>query len=91
MTSSVSADDAWRGFLDELLDDVAVRPQLLAGLAIDPRILTMLNETAGAMSGSWDRLVDHPLHVRPLPRMDGREVVAALREALKDRGRCARR
>ena len=87
MTSSVSTDDAWRGFLDELLDDVAVRPQLLAGLAIDPRILTTLNETAGAMSGSWDRLVDHPLHVRPLPRMDGREVVAALREALKDRGR----
>lgn len=85
MTSSVSADDAWRAFLDELLDDETIRPQLLAGLTIDPRILTALHDTAGAMSGSWDRLVDHPLQVRPLPRMDGREVVAALREALKDR------
>jgi len=84
MTSSVSADDAWRGFLDELLDDETVRPQLLAGLTIDPRILTTLHDTAGAMSGSWDRLVDHPLQVRPLPRMDGREVVAALRVALRD-------
>jgi len=87
MTSSVSADDAWRGFLDELLDDETVRPQLLAGLTIDPRILAALHDTASAMSGSWDRLVDHPLQVRPLPRMDGREVVTALREALKDRGR----
>ncbi len=84
MTSSVSADDAWRGFLDELLDDETIRPQLLAGLTIDPRILTTLHDTAGAMSGSWDRLVDHPLQVRPLPRMDGREVVAALRVALRN-------
>jgi ATP-dependent helicase/nuclease subunit A len=86
MTSSVSADDAWRGFLDELLEDAAVRPQLLAALTIDPRILTTLHDIAGAMSGSWDRLVDHPLHVRPLPRIGGHEVTAALREALKDRG-----
>ncbi|MEO8517731.1 MAG: UvrD-helicase domain-containing protein [Dermatophilaceae bacterium] len=85
MSSSVSADDAWRGFLDQLLEDQAVRPQLLAGLTIDPRILTTLRDIAGAMSGSWDRLVDHPLQVRPLPRIDGREVVAALVEALKDR------
>ena len=86
MTSSVSADDAWRSFLDELLEDEAVRPQLLAALTIDPRILTTLHDIAGAMSGSWDRLVDHPLQVRPLPRIDGHEVSAALREALKDRG-----
>lgn len=85
MTSSVSADDAWRGFLDQLLEDEAVRPQLLAGLTIDPRILTTLHDIAGAMSGSWDRLVDHPLQVRPLPRINGHEVTAALREALKDR------
>ena len=85
MASSVSGDDAWRGFLDTLLDDEAVRPQLLAGLTVDPRILLTLRDIAGAMSGSWDRLVDHPLQVRPLPRIDGREVVAALHEALKDR------
>jgi len=87
MTSSVSADDAWRGFLDQLLEDESVRPQLLAGLTIDPRILATLHDIAGAMSGSWDRLVDHPLQVRPLPHIDGREVVAALTEALKDRDR----
>jgi len=84
MTSSVSADDAWRGFLDELLDDKTVRPQLLAGLTLDPRILSTLHDIAGALSGSWDRLVDHPLQVRPLPRIDGREVAAALRVALKN-------
>ena len=86
MTSSVSADDAWRSFLDEVLEDQGVRPQLLAGLTIDPRILTTLHDIAGAMSGSWDRLVDHPLQVRPLPRIDGHEVIAALDVALKDRG-----
>ena len=86
MTSSVSADDVWRGFLDELLEDEAVRPHLLAALTLDPRILTTLHDIAGALSGSWDRLVDHPLQVRPLPRIDGHEVTAALREALKDRG-----
>jgi len=85
MTSSVSADDAWRGFLDELLDDETVRPQLLAGLTIDPRILSKMHDIAGAMSASWDRLVDHPLQVSPLPRIDGRDVVAALRVALKNR------
>jgi len=87
MTSSVSADEAWRSFLDELLEDHGVRPQLLAGLTIDPRILTTLHDIAGAMSGSWDRLVGHPLQVRPLPQMDGHEVTAALGVALKDRGR----
>jgi ATP-dependent helicase/nuclease subunit A len=86
MTSSVSADDAWRGFLDELLDDEAARPQLLAGLTLDPRILSTLHGIAGAMSGSWDQLIDHPLKVRPLPLIDAGDVVAALLEALKDRG-----
>jgi len=86
ITSSVSADDAWWAFLDELLEDDAVRPHLLAALTFDPRILTTLHDIAGAMSGSWDRLVDHPLRVRPQSRIDSREVTAALREALKDRG-----
>ena len=86
MTSSVTADDAWRIFLDELLDDQSVRPSLLAGLTLDPRILTTMHDIAGAMSASWDRLVEHPLQVRPRPRIDTGEVVAALREALKDRG-----
>ena len=87
MTSSVSADDAWRGFLDELLDDQTVRPQLLAGLTLDPRILSKLQGIAGSLSGSWDRLVDHPLQVRPLPRIDGREVATALRVALRHEGK----
>lgn len=86
MTSSVSADDEWRGFLDELLDDQSVRPQLLAGLTIDPRILIAMHEIAGTMSGSWDRLVDHPLRVRALPSIDSSAVINALREALKDAG-----
>jgi len=87
MTSSVSGDDAWRGFLDQLLEDQVVRPQLLAALTLDPRVLTTMRDIAGAMSGSWDRLVDHPLQVHPLPHIDSDRVVAALREALKDRVR----
>ena len=87
MTSSVSGDDAWRGFLDELLEDQVVRPHLLAGLTLDPRILTTIRDIAGAMSGSWDRLVDHPLQMHPLPRIDGGRVIAALREALNEHGR----
>ncbi|MEP7034149.1 MAG: UvrD-helicase domain-containing protein [Actinomycetota bacterium] len=87
MTTSVSADDAWRGFLDELLEDLAVRPQLLAGLTIDPRILPSLHDIAGAISQSWDRFTGRPLQVCPLPRVDSHALIAPLREALKDRGR----
>jgi len=60
---------AWRGFLDQLLDDASVQPHLLAGLTLDLK-LDALHTLADAFSSNWDLLLDRPFRVTALPTID---------------------
>ncbi|MGH3951616.1 MAG: UvrD-helicase domain-containing protein, partial [Pseudonocardiaceae bacterium] len=86
MGTGAAAEEGWRDFLDDLMDDHTVRGHLLAGLALGLR-LGDLRGVAAALSGSWDRLRVRPLRERVLPVIDASEVLDPLRAALRDDGR----
>ncbi|MGQ0466158.1 MAG: UvrD-helicase domain-containing protein [Sporichthyaceae bacterium] len=78
-----AADRAWDAFVDELLDDSALRDHILAGLTLALN-LRALREIADLLGASWDRLRDRPLREVPLPPIDAGAVIAHLRVAVAD-------
>ncbi len=86
MTSSPGTELAWRSFLDDLLDDGAVTPHVIAGLTLGMK-LDDLHDVADVLGASWDRLRERPLERRELPDVSADKVVDALRVALADEDR----
>jgi len=71
---------AWRGFLDQLLDDASVQPHLLAALTLDMR-LDALQQLADAFAANWDLLSDRPFRPTARPAVDLDLVCEPLRRA----------
>jgi len=71
---------AWRGSLDQLLDDASVQPHLLAALTLDLR-LDALQQLADAFAASWDLLAGRPFQPTALPAVDLDSVCEPLRRA----------
>ncbi|HWH30710.1 MAG TPA: UvrD-helicase domain-containing protein, partial [Mycobacteriales bacterium] len=78
--AQLEATARWRTFLDELLDDESVAPQVLAALTLELRT-DKLREVADAFAGSWDALQHRPFMERPLPAVDLAPVLVPLRRA----------
>ncbi len=88
-TASGGGEDAersWDDFVDGLLDNRAVREQLLCGLTLGLK-LSQLRTVATALGSSWDRLRSRPLTPIPVPAISAIEVLRHLAVALADDGR----
>jgi ATP-dependent helicase/nuclease subunit A len=80
ITAQLESARAWRGFLDELLDDAAVTGHILAGLTLGLDT-DRLRALASSFSNNWDLLLKRPFAIRPMPRVDASTVLEPLRRA----------
>jgi ATP-dependent helicase/nuclease subunit A len=78
--SAVAFDERWQAFLDELLDDEAMRPTLQRALVADVR-LDHLRSVARELNRNWDLVVDHPPAPVEPPPIDAAPVVDRLQRA----------
>ncbi len=81
ITSQLEAARAWRGFVDELLNDPSVTGHVLAALTLELN-LNRLREVASVFAANWDQLATRPFTDQPLPAIDPAPVLDPLREAL---------
>jgi ATP-dependent helicase/nuclease subunit A len=80
ITAQLGAAKAWQRFLDDLLDDASVTPQVLAGLTLELK-LDRLRAIAGEFAANWDQLEGLPFTDKPLPSIDTAPVLQPLRRA----------
>ena len=78
--SQVAFDERWQAFVDQLLDDAALRPAVQRALVADVR-LDQLRAVAAELNRNWDLVVDHRPRPVELPGIEAGPVLEALRRA----------
>ncbi|MDZ4277850.1 MAG: UvrD-helicase domain-containing protein, partial [Dehalococcoidia bacterium] len=85
--ASISFDERWAAFVDELLDDASLEDVLLRaftmGLQVDD-----LRRVAEEFHENWDRLEDIEIEGAPMPKIDAAPLLELLAGACDARTRC---
>ncbi|HVN50252.1 MAG TPA: UvrD-helicase domain-containing protein, partial [Acidimicrobiales bacterium] len=85
--SSVAFDERWATFLDDLLDDPAMRSTLQHALVAGVR-LDQLRAVAAELNRNWDLVADRPPAPTATARIDAAPVLAGLDAAMSSTGSC---